>query len=75
MKAKGGVIDQIKAEIQAQSEGQDEILELSFQDIKIEKFTPEISSLLSSYPKLSTSPFISLIVSLPGDQLEWTEDT
>lgn len=47
------MIERIKAEITAQSEGQEDIIEFSFEAIPIEKFTPEINNLLTKYPKLS----------------------
>ncbi len=49
-KGKPSIIEKLKAEISAQTEGQEEVIELNFEDIAIEKFTPEINNLLKDYP-------------------------
>lgn len=48
------ILQKLKNEITSQADNQDEVQDLEIDDIKIEKFTPEIAALFSNYPELSS---------------------
>jgi hypothetical protein len=47
------VIEKLREEMRAQSEGQKDVLEFSFDQIAIGRFTPEIAKLFQGYKQLS----------------------